>query len=406
LATLGSLAAWAQPLALPLLDPPPLDLPPLDLPTTVRDEALSAAARAVEQPAVQAEIARVARAVDAARAPVLPEWSLGPGLSVAWDGSVSGEVGVGVRLPIVNPSRDRDRHDAATASRRSRLELELRARRAAQDAIEARLALWRLSRQLRLAEHARTVQGTVQNAAPPDQAERASRLARLEPDLRFEQERLRARVARAAGLDRLPAVPDRAWTRLLGRSPRTCPDGSMNVRLAAESLWAAVERERSTLASLPTVTIGASTDLRVRGVPRAEGGRANAELEAGLWIAVGLPAAAQAAGTLEARTDLHGLAVRLNVRGDPDAGGSEAYPVAVARAELEEARFRAHERTDQALHELTSARTRLAAFHGAPPPAATLDHLERAWEAADLEARVAAILVHLALDCAGLGDAR
>lgn len=406
LATFGSLAAWAQPFAPPPFAPPRFVLPSLDLPTAVGEEALSAAARAVEQPAVRAEIARVGRAVDAARAPALPEWSLGPGLSVAWDGSVSADVGVGVRLPIVNPSRDRDRRDAASASRRSRLELELRARQAAQDAIEARLALWRLSRQLRLAERARTVQDAVQDAVPRGQADRASRLARLGPDLRFEQERLRARVARAAGLERLPAVPDQAWTGLLRRTPRTCPDGSMNVRLAAEALRAAVERERSALASVPTVTIGASTDLHLRGVPHGEGSRPTTELEAGLWIGVGLPSGSQAAGTVEARADLHGVSVRLNVRGDPDAPGSEAYSVEVARAELDEARYLAHERTGQALHELASARARLAALDGRPPPTATLDRLERGWEAADLEARVAAILVHLALDCARGGEER
>lgn len=389
--------AWAQPST--VVPPGPIELAVveaaltgLDLPASVLDEALASAARALERPALRAQGARVAEAAEAARPRLVPEWSLDPGLSLAWDGSVGAGIGLGLRLPIVSPARDRERLEAASAARRSRLEVELRAREAAQDVVEARLALWRLSRQLRLAVDA----GIVAAAAPADPARRAARLARLEPDIRFERHRLRVAIARAAGTDHVPEVADAAWSPLLARQElEACPDGSMNVRLASEALRAAVASDRAAFGSTPSVTLGASTDVR-----SAELGTSAPAVEASLWLTVGLPAEAPAAGRLEARADRAGLRVNLHARSDRGGSRGGWRPVAVARADLDEARFGAHERAAQALHELASTRAGLDRLDDAARPGSAVDRLERSWERADLEARLAAIVVHLGLDCA------
>ncbi len=392
-----SLVAWAQPSTRPPAGPTTLAvidsaLAGLDLPTPVRDEALASAARALAGPAIRAEAARASAAVDAARVALVPEWSLDPGLSVAWDGSVGADLGLALRLPIVSPSRDRERHEADTASRRSRLELELRAREAAQNVIDARLALWRLSRQRQLAVDA----GSVRRVAAGDRARRAATLARLEPDLRFERRRLRIRIARSAGARHTPEVPGAAWSALLARPlPTSCPDGSMNVRLAAEALRAALASERAAFASTPSVTIGASTDVRLSAL-----GPVTPDIEASLWISVGFPAEAAAAGRFEARADGTGLRLDLHAQSDRDRSQGDWRTIAVARADLDEARFRAHQRAEQALHELASARAGLDRLDDATGTGTAIDRLERGWERADLEARYVAIVVHLALDCA------
>ena len=390
--------AWAQPFSTPTPAPDALSgvrstLVDLDLPEPVVREALASAARALARPAVRAEAARVAEALDAARALVVPEWSLDPGLSLAWDGSVGAELGLGLRVPLLSPSRDRERHDATSAARRSRLELELRAREAAQDAIEARLALWRLSRQLRLSVDANTMQET----APAVLAGRAARLARLEPDLRFEQRRLRLRIARGAGVRHAREVPSAAWWGLLARPvPETCADGSTNVRLASEALRAALASERVASAATPSVTLGASTDVRLPEI-----GAAAPDVEASLWLSVGFPARATTAGRFEARADATGLQLSVHARSDRDGWRGGGSSVAVARADLDEARFAARERAAQALHDLASARAGLDRLGAATGTGTAVDRLERDWERADLEARVAMIAVHLALDCAG-----
>ena len=390
--------AWTQPAALAPPPPPELAavvsaLADLDLPEPVVGEARASAARALARPEVRAEVARVSDALAATGAPLVPEWSLDPGLSLAWDGSVGASLGLGLRVPLLSPGRDRDRHDAASAERRSRLELELRAREAAQDAVEARLALWRLSRQLRLSVDARSVQAT----APADLAARAARLARLEPDLRFEQRRLRVRIARAAGVPRAPEIGNAAGSTLPAWGvPETCPDGSRNVRLASEALRAAVANERAAFASTPSVTLGASTDVRLR-----ELGAVAPDVEASLWLSVGLPAQATTAGRFEVRADATGLRVNVHARSDRDGWRGGGSSVAVARADLDEARFAARERAAQALHELASARAGLDRLDAETGTGTAVDRLERAWERADLEARVAMVAVHLALDCAG-----
>lgn len=398
LTTCTPIGAFAQPSALPTDAPPELAvvqsaLAGIDLPERVLAEALASAVRDLASPTVRAEVARVAAAVDAARAPLVAEWTLDPGLSLGWDGSVSADLGLGLRVPLLSPSHDRERQEAASASRRSHLELELRARQAAQDAIEARLALWRLSRQLGLAVDARSVQET----APVELAHRAARLARLEPDLRFEQRRLGLRIARSVGAQRAPTVPGAAWSALLARPVQaTCPDGSTNVRLASEALRAVLASDRAAFASTPSVTIGASTNVRLR-----ELGTVDPDVEASLWLSVGFPAEATAAGRLEARADGTGLRLTVHARSDRDDRRGGWQPVAVARADLDEARFRSRERAAQALHELASARAGLERLDAASGTGSEIERLERGWERAELEARIAMITVHLALDCAG-----
>ena len=389
---------WAQPFSTPAAGPDALSgvqsaLVDLDLPEPVVREALASAARTLERPDVRAEATRVAEAVEAARSPFVPVWSLDPGLSLGWDGSVGAELGLGLRVPLLSPSRDRERHDAASAARRSRLELQLRARDAAQDAIEARLALWRLSRQLRLSVDASAVQET----APADLAGRAERLARLEPDLRFEQRRLRVRIARGAGVRQPAELPSVAWSALwVPPVPETCPDGAMNVRLASEALRAAIASDRAAFASTPSVTLGASTDVRLRELAAVA-----PDVEASLWLSVGFPARATTAGRFEARADATGLQLSVHARSDRDGWRGGGSSVAVARADLDEARFAARDRAAQALHELASARAGLDRLDAATGTGTAVDRLERDWERADLEARVAMIVVHLALDCAG-----